>query len=85
MHAWLSQFNNQSSTKKLAYIYTCTCVYQWSSVLTANYLGVSERCSESESDNSHSYVCNNVSLNSEFLLACGMVCDVCTTSHVRSD
>ena len=59
------------------YIYTCTCVYQWSSVQTANHLGASERCSESESDNSHSYVCNSItSLISDFLLACGMVSDV---------
>ena len=34
------------------FMHTCTCVYQWSS---ANHLGGSERCSESESDNSYSY------------------------------
>ena len=66
------------------YVYTCTCVYQWSSVQTANHLGGSERCSESESDISHSYVCN--SLISDFLLACGMVSDVWagTCQHMQS-
>ena len=50
----------------MCYKYEFSCVYQWSSVQTANHLGGSERCSESESDNSHSYVCN--SLISDFLL-----------------